>query len=196
MLFWHVPTWSLTSVSPEKVTAKSDRRSDLPQNINPSSESQIIPLSAKKASERMSYPNHRDVGEFHHKFNLDHTDCHSAVDCSKLEGPRTRNEELLKFRVKFLTEELEEFLDGAQAGDDAKMFDALLDLVYVAMGTAHLLGYPWQEGWDEVQRANMQKERCQRAEDSTRGSTFDVMKPPGWTPPDIVGILRRFGWPT
>lgn len=162
--------------------------------------------------------NFDDVGDFHEKFGLDNT-THEDI------GPRTQlDPEVIPFRVKFLLEELQEFCDGAgivllDKGSDEpgelfirldeleiemkpgfKMkheltFDALLDLVYVAMGTAHFLGYPWQMGWRLVQRANMAKIRAKKdASDSKRGSSFDVVKPPGWTPPNIERLLGRIGF--
>jgi predicted HAD superfamily Cof-like phosphohydrolase len=78
--------------------------------------------------------------------------------------------------------------------DLPKIFDGLIDLVYVALGTAQLHHFPWADGFAEVQRANMTKERATRAEQSTRGSTFDVVKPAGWTPPNIIEVLMRNGW--
>lgn len=132
--------------------------------------------------------NFDDVGDFHRRFGLD------SVSDTTPAGPRVVDTPLLNFRLRFLEEELRELNEAAERGDHVKMFDALIDLVYVAKGTAHLFGYPWQEGWDEVQRANMTKERATRVEDSTRGSTFDVIKPPGWTPPRIDLVLRRLGW--
>lgn len=156
--------------------------------------------------------NFSDVGDFHHKFNLDNV-------THKQPGPRPENQELMQFRLKFMLEELLEFAEAtnfvlgfdpalgkftftlpgpnAQAApvDHAKAFDSLLDLAYVVFGSAQVLGYPWQEGWDAVQTANMQKIRVTRIEDSLRGSTFDVVKPPGWTPPDITDVLRKRGFP-
>ena len=133
--------------------------------------------------------NYRDVGDFHEKFGL-----HNVRGSQGL-GPQEVPDELMEFRVKFMREELQEFVDGFDIGDQAMMADALIDLVYVVMGTAHLMGLPWQELWNEVQRANMTKQRAKAdGSDSARGSSFDVVKPPGWTPPDIEGILRRHGW--
>lgn len=132
-------------------------------------------------------PNFVDVGDFHAKFGLTSV-THEGP------GPREITPELLEFRSKFMQEELDEFNEAAKTNDHAKMFDALLDLVYVAMGTAHMFGYPWQAGWDEVQRANISKERVTRAEDSTRGSTFDVIKPVGWTAPNIGLVLAENGF--
>lgn len=75
-----------------------------------------------------------------------------------------------------------------------RMSWAIAELGLDTMMVAAACGLPWEEGWAEVQTKNMQKIRCYREEDSARKSTFDVIKPEGWTPPDIAGILRRRGW--
>lgn len=147
-----------------------------------------------------------DVGDFHTKFGLT-----SVVD----EGayPRHPTRELLEFRLNFLLEELTEIVRGAGAylvgpspddlqvvlpdtdhWDHAQVFDGLLDLNYVSHGLAHIEGYPWREGWDAVQNANMSKERATETTASERGGTWDVVKPEGWTPPDIDKILHDHGW--
>lgn len=129
--------------------------------------------------------NFDDVGHFHEKFGLDNV-THRPV------GPRRVPVELVQFRTRFLDEELAEFKAAIENHDPVEAFDALLDLVYVAMGTAHLLGFPWQEGWDEVHRTNMAKVRARSAAESKRGASFDVVKPEGWTAPDLAGILARY----
>lgn len=125
-----------------------------------------------------------DVGEFHTKFRL-----HNMSQ--SVPGPQAWNPELIEFRRKFLHEELEEFEEGVTEQDHVKMADALIDLVYVAMGTAHLLGYPWHQLWGDVQRANMQKVRSTGDDDerSKRGSEYDVVKPAGWQGPRTKEIL-------
>jgi predicted HAD superfamily Cof-like phosphohydrolase len=129
-----------------------------------------------------------DVGDFHKKFGLDNVTHEGA-------GPRVVPDDLMEFRRKFLHEELEEFEEGLAEGDEAKMADALIDLVYVAMGTAHLRGYPWQQLWDDVQRANMSKVRAARdGHDSKRNSQYDVVKPDGWEPPAIGRLLASIGF--
>lgn len=150
--------------------------------------------------------NFHDVGLFHEWFGLDNTTARPIA-------PRPFNPELMKFRLKFLREEFVELLealhthmvtdgdgmtdivfDADKEPDHAGAFDALLDIVYVAMGTAHFMGYPWHEGWDRVQQANMNKVRASDASESKRGTSFDVVKPDGWMPPDIAGLLRKYGW--
>lgn len=126
--------------------------------------------------------NFEDVGDFHTKFGL-------PSNNEDFSGPRIVTQETMEYRIKFLEEELEELRKAAEVSDHAEMFDALLDLVYVAMGTAHLLGYPWQLGWDRVQAANMQKVRAKDASESKRGNALDVVKPEGWQPPDHSDLL-------
>ena len=92
-------------------------------------------------------------------------------------------------------EELDEFNLAADSDDVPGMFDALIDLVYVALGTAHILNLPWEAGWDQVQRANMAKVRAAKdGSDSKRGSGWDVVKPDGWRAPDLEAVLQSMGW--
>lgn len=139
--------------------------------------------------------NFTDVGEFHRKFDLPVVnESTTATYTDTSPGPRNVSADLLRFRIHFLKEEFEEFVEAARDRDQAGMADALVDLVYVAMGTAHVLGYPWQELWDEVQSANMQKLRATTPSQSNRHSTFDVVKPEGWEPPDVEGVLNKWGF--
>jgi predicted HAD superfamily Cof-like phosphohydrolase len=141
----------------------------------------------KEVSARSNFD---DVGDFHEKFDLPN------VTHARVSGPMGMPADLFQFRLKFLKEELDEFQASMEYGDTAGAFDALIDLVYVAMGTAHLLGFPWQEGWDLVQAANMAKERATSETASERGGTWDIVKPEGWQPPDIEGLLQKHGWPS
>lgn len=164
----------------------------------------------------------QDVGDFHRKFQLpnvpDRDVCreHAPV-------PTLIDRQAAIFRLKFLTEELMELTSGVIADDLPEIADALIDLVYVAHGTAHLYGLPWEELWHEVQTANMLKVRCKighvfdgkgdsvlnrcghedaldvvcgrpAVEHSKRGSVLDVIKPEGWEKPDIKGILESHQW--
>lgn len=124
--------------------------------------------------------NFDDVKAFHEKFGV-------PVGSSP---HRFYSKEDFLFRYGFMSEELFEFLTAHERDDLPGMADALIDLVYVAMGTAVWLGLPWQELWDEVQRANMSKVPAEKMPDGARHS-FDVRKPPGWEPPDVEGVILR-----
>lgn len=136
-----------------------------------------------------------DVRRFHEKFELTYNG-----------KPRALIGELGRFRRQFLQEEYEEYCVHANeverqcisaASDDANyawhlehMLDALADLVYVAIGTAYLHGFDFEEAWRRVQIANMAKVRATDASDSKRGSTFDVIKPPGWQAPSHIDLVE------
>lgn len=126
-----------------------------------------------------------DVGDFHRKFGLDH-------DRNGTE-PRLLSEDEFRFRDAFLVEELTEIRDAHYRGDLAAFLDGLVDLTYVAAGTAQLAALPFNEAWAEVHRANLAKERANGAGDprSTRGHRLDVVKPAGWQPPDIEAVIER-----
>ena len=125
------------------------------------------------------------VGEFNKKFGL-------PVAGEFL--PQRIDDQTFLYRYQHLQEELSELLKAHRAGDVVGVADALADLVYVALGTAHFYGIPFDEVFIEVQRANMAKERATSETDprSKRGSKLDIVKPEGWKPSDIRGILTWF----
>lgn len=111
-------------------------------------------------------------------------------------SPSFLDEDALQFRYRFMREELHEFIVAHLEGDMHGAADALVDLAYVLHGTALMMGLPWQRLWDEVQRANMEKERATHAGLSKRGSALDVIKPEGWAGPDHAAALGTGPWPT
>jgi len=139
---------------------------------------------------------YNDIKAFHEKFGLEYNG-----------PPRRIPEELLKFRTKFMAEELGEYaFDGDQLNIDfltdaiqddivppvklENALDALVDLVYVALGTAYLHGFDFNEAWRRVHHANMQKVRALREVDSKRGSIYDVIKPDSWQAPDLSDLVN------
>ena len=121
-----------------------------------------------------------DIDRFHKKFGFEKTDKPDIPDDS----------ELVNFRTSFLLEELAEYSQAITKKDTAGALDALVDIVYIALGTAWLFNLPFEKAWKEVQRANMEKIR---AKDTTgkRGTKFDVIKPKGWKPPNIDQIVEE-----
>ena len=91
-------------------------------------------------------------------------------------------------RVAFLEEELEELELAHEAKDMVGVADALADLVYVAIGTAHMMGIDFDQVFKAVHAANMQKLRGI----TKRGMVYDAIKPEGWVGPEskIEAILR------
>jgi predicted HAD superfamily Cof-like phosphohydrolase len=126
-----------------------------------------------------SYDN--DVGRFHEKFGLPVTG---------KSPPRLLSPAVLVFREKFLQEELDEFREAHAAGDLEKCLDALCDLAWVAIGTAHYMGLPFDAGWREIRRANMEKVLASSDPNKPYRTDF-VVKPPGWRGPDHATVLER-----
>lgn len=119
-----------------------------------------------------------DIRAFHERFGLEYDG-----------EPRELPKDLRDFRYRFLEEELEEYEAAAEEGDLPGMFDALIDLIYVAAGTLYLHGFPAELGWERVHGANMKKVRAGDAGESKRLSTHDVVKPHGWEEPDLGELL-------
>lgn len=139
----------------------------------------------------------QDIRDFHKKFGLEYNG-----------PPRALSGELAAFRRRFMEEELREWVDHIFASNleltltdvpDPEVYrhhleqtlDALVDLMYVLLGTAHLQGFDdiFEEAWRRVHAANMNKVRATSAADSKRGSTLDVVKPEGWEPPTHTDLL-------
>lgn len=87
-----------------------------------------------------------------------------------------------------LGEELEEFIKASAEGDILETADALIDLVYFALGRLVEMGVPAMAVFDEVQRANMSK---RRGELSKRPGAmgYDAVKPEGWQAPEHLRLI-------
>ena len=117
------------------------------------------------------------VQAFHEKFSLNTGDGESQL----------LDSDTFEFRHDFLQEELNEFHLAQENKDLVGSFDALLDLVYVAYGTALMMNISpeqWNAGMAAVQSANISKVRAADANESKRGSTLDVIKPKDWIAPE------------
>lgn len=117
----------------------------------------------------------QDLGEFNRRYGL--------LDFQ--DNPGFLSARLHAERFRYLLEEATEFRDGQTL---ELMADALIDVVYIAKGTARMMGLPWEELWADVQGANMRKEPA-----STARSPRDVVKPLGWVPPNGRLILEDYG---
>lgn len=139
-----------------------------------------------------------DVFDFHAKFDLPRNTSPTELSANKLRD-----------RAAFLIEELIEFADAANLtitcykndgrvtydesrsnvpADYYAQADALIDLVYVALGTAVMMGLPWDALWDDVHAANMRKVKGM----SKRGMEDDVTKPIGWRGPQTKKIIDAY----
>jgi len=63
--------------------------------------------------------------------------------------------------------------------------ESLHEIAFRAIAVARLQGFPFDEAWTRVHAANMKKQRGE----GKRGGSYDVVKPPGWTPPDLEDLV-------
>lgn len=164
----------------------------------------VLQVQAEMVSENLHIRDHNfpdligDVNAFHAKFGQEYTG-----------KPRQLPDDLHEFRVKFHEEEHGEYKDEYQKLCDAiirkdrrdiitameKQLDSLVDLVWVALGTADLQfgRKAFIEAWRRVVKANMAKVLATDdpgAEDSGREIQYDIRKPAGWLPPDHRDLVE------
>ena len=117
-----------------------------------------------------------DIKDFHEKFALTYAG-----------SPRELAQDLSNFRIAFMQEELNEYVEATNL--EGKL-DALVDLVYVALGTAYLHGFDFITAWNRVHAANMAKVRG-----ASERSEYDIIKPEGWLPPDLSDLVQPLAEP-
>lgn len=116
----------------------------------------------------------RDVADFHRV----------VVGIPDPATPAVRRPEL---RAALIEEEARETVEAIRAGDLVEAIDGMCDLLCVVYGTAAEFGIDLAPFWDEVHRTNMAKAGGPLREDGKR------LKPPGWTPPNIAGMVEALG---
>jgi hypothetical protein len=101
-------------------------------------------------------------------------------------------------RTHLMLEELGESLQALAARDERLLFDGLVDLLYVLVGTAVAYDLPLAEGFEEVHASNMTKSRqntgkgrmCKTVQ--TDGDVRIRDKGPNYVPPDLERVLREY----
>jgi len=122
-----------------------------------------------------------EVAQLHEKFGF-----------PVMDSPQLMSYKEAISRWKFMGEELQEFFEAACINDLAGMADALIDLVYVAKGTAVQLGLPWGPLWRDVHGCNLQKEVGPNPR--RPWMEFCLIKPDGWVSPSTSIILKEYGY--
>jgi predicted HAD superfamily Cof-like phosphohydrolase len=95
-----------------------------------------------------------------------------------------------KMYLSLIDEEHKELQEAVEADDLTEQLDALIDILVVTIGAIHSAGFDGEGAWKEVMATNFAKidhetGRVRKREDGK------VLKPVGWTPPDLKGYLTR-----
>ena len=100
------------------------------------------------------------------------------------------NQEQFDLYVDLIEEEFKELKEAIAAGDRVEILDALEDIMVVTAGATHSAGMDGEGAWKEVMKTNFAKidrktGKVRKREDGK------VLKPQGWTPPDLKPFLTK-----
>ncbi len=115
-----------------------------------------------------------DVGDFHTRIG------YPEADTPTMDMPGNARD-----RIRHMLEEIEEYDLALKKNDLGKCVDAMVDLIYIAIGTVRSHGVAINPCWDAVQAANMQKVG------DPDGNWKNCIKPEGWKPPDLDTIIYK-----
>jgi predicted HAD superfamily Cof-like phosphohydrolase len=105
--------------------------------------------------------------------------------------PRELPASVASLRTKLIREEADELVDAINRGELHEQLDALVDLLYVTIGTANAMGFAdvLDEAFARVHFANMQKQLVQSRHESKRDSAWDIVKGPDWKPSRLDDLV-------
>jgi len=90
-------------------------------------------------------------------------------------------------RARLIFTEAAEFIEAADKDDFIGMVDALADILVVTYGSAVEMGVDLEPVFAEVHHSNMSK-------NGGMDVGGKILKGPAFTPPDILGELRKQGY--
>lgn len=95
-----------------------------------------------------------------------------------------RNDKNVLLYKNLIREEFDEFIKAYLENDNEAQLDGCMDLIWVILGYCYMKNYDVSGAWAEVARSNLSKI------DSVTGKVIKnkngkVMKPDGWTPPNL-----------
>ena len=100
------------------------------------------------------------------------------------------NADQFNMYLKLIEEEGNELSEAIAAHDQVETLDALIDILVVTIGAIHSAGFDAEGAWKEVMATNFAKidretGKVRKREDGK------VLKPTGWTPPNLTPFLKR-----
>lgn len=106
--------------------------------------------------------------------------------------PRELPASVASLRKKLTLEEATELVLAIDRGELDEQLDANVDLLYVVLGNIVQLGMTdvFAEAFWRVHVANMNKVLTPSRHESKRDSQWDIVKPDGWTKPDLSDLVE------
>ena len=117
----------------------------------------------------------QDIFNMHQKFGV-----HAWVDEQVRFGNKDKLNEFLRFRLRFLQEELNEMGTAVDEKNPEEIVDALIDLCVVAIGTLDAFNIDAHKAWKEVHTANMAKQPGVKESRPNPLGLPDLINTDGW----------------
>ena len=119
-----------------------------------------------------------DIGKMHDQFGVtDWVFDHTEMGNDKIK-------ELMKLRMRMLTEEFSETMNAYLQGDAEEFIDGLIDLCVIAIGTLDISGVDASRAWNSVLDANTSKSVGVKPGRPNPLGLPDLIKPSDWKAPD------------
>ena len=119
-----------------------------------------------------------DIKTMHGRFGV-----HDWLDNSTPEDRK----ELMKLRMRMLSEEFNETLQAYLQGDAEEMIDGLVDLCVIAIGTMDIANVDADRAWKSVLTANLSKSPGVKPGRPNPLGLPDLIKPDNWVAPSHSG---------
>ena len=100
------------------------------------------------------------------------------------------NKDQFNLYVTLIEEEANELADAITAHDQVETVDALIDILVVTIGALQSMGADAEGAWKEVMQTNFNKIDKKTGKVIKR-EDGKVLKPDGWTPPNLKDFLTR-----
>lgn len=144
--------------------------------IEPSQHTYIPIAAAPTACKEQPSPRIADdVNDMHNYYGF-HSVVENLSDAELLH--------FLRFRFRFLLEELNEGLKGIDDSNADEVVDSLIDIIVVATGTLDLFKIDFAKAWNEVLSANMKKTPGMKSTRQNICGFPDLIKSAEWVAPD------------
>lgn len=99
-----------------------------------------------------------------------------------------RNDKNVLLYKNLIREEFDEFIKAYLENDNEAQLDGCMDLIWVILGYCYMKGYDVDGAWAEVARSNLSKIDSETGK-VIKNKQGKVMKPDGWTPPNLKPYL-------
>ena len=128
----------------------------------------------------------KDMQDMHKKYGVDEW-MKNEKETNFFPQDYSRLNNYMQFRLNMLQEELDETQNAFVNKDAEEVVDGIIDLCVFAIGTLEVFGVDANKAWDQVYKANMNKEVGIKESRPNPLGLPDLVKPKDWKGPSHEG---------